>query len=111
MGLPDRRKSSPLFQEEPRQPGGPASGSTMRNANRQRRSASRLSVRKSPAVSRSLLAFLEVLASNNDRTWFEKNRGRYEEYVLRPLKALVKELAGFMLSIDPDLDVRPRVGG
>ncbi|OGW60176.1 MAG: hypothetical protein A2V83_06255 [Nitrospirae bacterium RBG_16_64_22] len=70
-----------------------------------------MSVRKSPAVSRSLLAFLEDLASNNDRTWFEKNRGRYEEYVLRPLKALVKELAGFMLSIDPDLDVRPRVGG
>ncbi|MBI3393112.1 MAG: DUF2461 domain-containing protein [Nitrospirae bacterium] len=63
------------------------------------------------AISPQLLAFLADLGSNNNRAWFEKNRNRYEEYVLRPFRMLVEDLGGFMLSIDPDLEVRPRVGG
>lgn len=55
------------------------------------------------------LAFFEGLAANNDKQWFETHRGDYEQYLLAPLKALVSDLAGPMLAIDPDLVTMPAV--
>ena len=53
------------------------------------------------------LTFLHNLAANNSRVWFEAHRHEYEEHLLEPLKALVAELAGFMLAIDHDLVTAP----
>ena len=59
---------------------------------------------------RGALEFLEDLAANNNRAWFDANRRRYEELLLAPLRALVADLAPFMASIDPGFDLSPRVG-
>jgi uncharacterized protein (TIGR02453 family) len=53
------------------------------------------------------LAFFRNLAANNTKPWFEAHRKEYEEYLLEPLKALVTELAGFMLTLDQDLVTAP----
>ncbi len=55
------------------------------------------------------LAFFEGLAASNDKQWFEAHRADYEQYLLAPLKALVSDLAGPMLAIDPDLVTIPAV--
>lgn len=53
------------------------------------------------------LDFLQNLGVHNDRAWFEAHRREYEEHLLEPLRALVTELAGFMLAIDQDLVTAP----
>ncbi|UCE24610.1 MAG: DUF2461 domain-containing protein [Candidatus Zixiibacteriota bacterium] len=55
------------------------------------------------------LKFLENLAANNSKPWFEKHRHEYEQFVLDPLRALVTDLSGFMMTIDPQLETRPAV--
>ena len=54
-------------------------------------------------------AFLRNLAANNNKAWFEAHRKEYEEHLLEPLKTLVSDLSGFMLSIDPDFMTTPAV--
>lgn len=53
------------------------------------------------------LEFFRSLAADNSKPWFEAHRPEYEQHLLEPLKALVAELAGFMLSIDHDLVTAP----
>ena len=55
------------------------------------------------------LAFFEGVAANNTKSCFEAHRQEYEEHLLAPLKALVSDLAGTMLAIDPDLITIPAV--
>lgn len=55
------------------------------------------------------LAFFEGLATHNTKPWFETHRDEYEEFLLEPLKALVGDLAGPMLVIDPGLITVPAV--
>lgn len=57
------------------------------------------------------VAFLHALAANNDRNWFAAHRAEYEGHLVAPMRALVTALAPTVLAVDPDLDVRPRVGG
>jgi uncharacterized protein (DUF2461 family) len=38
------------------------------------------------------LDFLRELEDNNDRDWFKANRGRYDEYVVAPMRALGESL-------------------
>jgi uncharacterized protein (TIGR02453 family) len=38
------------------------------------------------------LAFLQELEDNNDRDWFKANRGRYDELLLAPTRALTEKL-------------------
>lgn len=54
--------------------------------------------------------FLKSLKANNNKIWFEQNKQAYQDYVLQPLQSLVVDLSGFMLTIDPRLEVRPAVG-
>lgn len=53
------------------------------------------------------LEFFRNLSVNNTKAWFEAHRREYEERLVEPLKALVAELAGFMLSIDQDFVTAP----
>lgn len=56
------------------------------------------------------LAFLREVRQHNSKVWLAEHRADYEEHLLRPLRSLVGELAGFMLSVDPDFEIRPAVG-
>ena len=38
----------------------------------------------------TLFQFLEELADNNNRPWFQENKGRYEREVLEPAMALIR---------------------
>jgi len=51
--------------------------------------------------------FLKALSDNNKKEWFELHKTDYQDYVLKPLQALVVGLGQFMLSIDPDFEVAP----
>ena len=42
---------------------------------------------------RDAVAFLDDLTKNNTRDWFQRNKGRYEESVQEPARALVRALA------------------
>ena len=53
--------------------------------------------------------FLERLAANNNKAWFDEHRDQYEELLLEPLKLLVGDLTETMRAIDPALITIPAV--
>jgi uncharacterized protein (TIGR02453 family) len=55
------------------------------------------------------LDFFERLAANNNKVWFEDHRADFEYCLMEPLKALVGDLSGAMLAIDPELVTIPAV--
>jgi len=60
--------------------------------------------------SRATFTFLRDIGRHNDKAWFEAHRAVYEQQVLQPLRALVTDLADFMLGIDLSFEVAPAVG-
>lgn len=61
--------------------------------------------------SEATLQFLAELSANNDRDWFEANRGRWDQDLLAPARAFVEAIAPGIHAIDPELDASPKVGG
>ena len=59
--------------------------------------------------SEETLKFLEHLKTNNNKEWFENHKPDYQRFLLEPLKDLVADLGGFMLTIDPRFEIRPAV--
>ncbi|MBI5193759.1 MAG: DUF2461 domain-containing protein [Nitrospirae bacterium] len=59
--------------------------------------------------SENTLDFLRNLEANNNKVWFEANKQDYQKYILEPLQNLVKDLGEFMLTIDPNFEIRPSV--
>jgi uncharacterized protein (TIGR02453 family) len=58
------------------------------------------------------LAFLAELRANNDKVWFEANRGTFERALVAPGRALVEELgARLQNEISPTLRAEPKIGG
>lgn len=55
--------------------------------------------------------FLSELTENNDKTWFAKNRDRYEEHVLGKSKVFVEAVAPQIAALDPELKAEPKVNG
>jgi len=53
--------------------------------------------------------FMRALEKNNNKPWFMRHKNDYHEFVLNPLKSLVSDLSGFMLTIDPYFEVSPAV--
>ena len=53
------------------------------------------------------IVFLKNLRNNNNKQWFEAHRGGYEEFLLLPTRELVTALGNFMLTIDPNFEIRP----
>jgi len=47
----------------------------------------------------------------NDKEWFNENKERYTEYVLKPLVALAERLAPVLKGIDDKIMCSPKVGG
>jgi uncharacterized protein (TIGR02453 family) len=56
-------------------------------------------------------AFLDELARNNDRAWFQSHRDAYETFVLEPARDLVEALGEELRAFAPDVNADPRVGG
>lgn len=53
--------------------------------------------------------FLQDLRKYNTKDWFEAHRQEYQQFILQPMQALVKELAPVMFEIDPMLEISPAV--
>jgi len=61
---------------------------------------------------KELFQFLAELAMNNDRTWFNANKERYERDVKQPLLAFIEDFQGPLRKISPHFVADPRpVGG
>ena len=59
--------------------------------------------------SENTISFLKNISKNNNKEWFEAHKQEYQDYVLKPLKSFVNDLAEWMLCIDPDLEIRPQI--
>jgi uncharacterized protein (TIGR02453 family) len=60
----------------------------------------------------TLLEFLEQLAANNDRPWFQENKGRYERDVLEPSTAFIRAFQPRLKRLSPYFVASDRrVGG
>lgn len=53
--------------------------------------------------------FFEDLTQNNKTSWFREHRSRYDE-IVETLRALVDDLAPFLLNIDPNFEVSGKIG-
>ena len=56
-------------------------------------------------------AFLEGIAANNEKAWFDANRPLYEAGYVEPAKALVAELGPRLREISPTVQFDPKVNG
>jgi len=54
-----------------------------------------------------MIDFFLSLRFNNNRDFFERNRGQYERFVKEPLIAIAEALGPTMTEIDPQFDARP----
>jgi len=61
------------------------------------------------SFSRESTTFLQELMENNNREWFQDNKERYTNFLINPFKQLVISLSEFMLNIDPEFVVEPKV--
>lgn len=56
-------------------------------------------------------AFLDDLAANNSKDWFEANRDRYEAHWKAPAFEIIEKLTDFMCSTKPKLKAEARING
>lgn len=61
-----------------------------------------------PAETRT---FLQGIAANNNKTWFEANRPLYEAGYIEPAKAFVAELGERLSKLSPTVRFEPKVNG
>ena len=57
------------------------------------------------------IAFLRDLAANNDRDWYQANKGRYESSCLKPALDLITALQAPLAGLDPPLSAIPKMNG
>lgn len=54
------------------------------------------------------LLFLKKLKKNNNRTWFEKHKHEYEEYLKLPMQSFVFALQPYFTTFAPEFDLSPK---
>jgi len=52
--------------------------------------------------------FLNDLNKNNTVEWFNKNRNRYEEYLVSPAKSFITEIGEFFNMLNPSIRTEPK---
>ncbi|MGB6329139.1 MAG: DUF2461 domain-containing protein [Halarcobacter sp.] len=57
------------------------------------------------------LSFLDEIEQNNNKPWFEANRHRWEEVILKPNKAYVEEMGEHLIALAPFIKAEPKMGG
>ena len=67
--------------------------------------------RREPFFTDDLFGFLRDLARNNDRTWFARNKDRYEVEVRGPALRFVADFAPHLGRISPHFRADPRPAG
>jgi len=56
--------------------------------------------------------FLDELALNNNKQWFEGHRREFDEFLLEPAKDFVVELgAGLQAKVSPGIHAEPKING
>ncbi len=66
---------------------------------------------ESSIFSRELFAFLDDLAANNDRTWFQANKPRYVDHVQEPALEFINAFAPKLEKISPHFQADSRLAG
>lgn len=66
---------------------------------------------KQPHFSKSLFQFLAELRTNNERDWFNENKGRFEAEVKAPLIRFIEDFAPKLEKISPHYVADPRGNG
>ena len=64
-----------------------------------------------PGFPRRAVAFLEGVAKNNTKAWFEAHRAEYENNLLAPAKRFVAAMGELLPSISDEIRSEPRVNG
>jgi uncharacterized protein (TIGR02453 family) len=64
-----------------------------------------------PYFTRELFRFLQDLAANNDRDWFQANRDRYEQHVRQPALRFIADFGPWVRAVSPHLVCDPRPSG
>jgi uncharacterized protein (TIGR02453 family) len=54
------------------------------------------------------IRFLASLKRNNNRPWFEKHKGEYEQFVKLPMQSLINDLQVHFRSFAPEYDLNPK---
>lgn len=60
---------------------------------------------------RKTLSFLGGLTINNNKGWFEANRGEYDEYYVAPARAFVTAMGPRLRKLSPGVQAEPKVNG
>ena len=55
--------------------------------------------------------FLNDLAKNNKKTWFDEHRADFDQYVMGPAKGFVEAMGARLMEIAPGIIAEPRVNG
>jgi len=71
----------------------------------------RLHMGKPSILSGDLFSFLRDLEVNNDKTWFEANKKRYEESVKLPVLSFIAAFGPYLREISPHFLAIPRAQG
>ncbi len=56
-------------------------------------------------------SFFRELAQNNQKAWFDQNRGRYEEHVLGAFRGPLRALEPFLLKLDRHFETAGKTNG
>ncbi|HYL09990.1 MAG TPA: DUF2461 family protein [Candidatus Acidoferrales bacterium] len=60
--------------------------------------------------SKETLRFFRELGRNNRKEWMDENRGRYQEHIVQPFRALLETLTPAVYKLDAGFDVCGRTG-
>jgi len=60
---------------------------------------------------RKTFGFLRDLAENNNRDWFQANKGRYEEEVKEPALEFIRDFSAPLKALSPHFKADPRANG
>ena len=66
--------------------------------------------RATAIFSPEIFRFFRQLGKNNHKPWMDKNRSRYEDYVVAPFHALLDALTPGALKLDPSFDLTGLTG-
>jgi uncharacterized protein (TIGR02453 family) len=63
-----------------------------------------------PIFTRATFQFFRDLARNNKKVWMDANRGRYQDFVVKPFRRLLEEVSPAVLQLDSRFDTTGRTG-
>jgi uncharacterized protein (TIGR02453 family) len=55
--------------------------------------------------------FFHELGLNNNKAWFDRNRGRYEQHVTGAFRSLLRSLEPFLLKLNPQFETAGKTNG